>query len=97
MIVAYRNNAPVLLKDVAEVVDGLENTKVGGWFQDKPAVVIDVHRQPGANVIETVQRIKAELPRIERADAERGEAHRRQRPHRDHPRLRARRAVHARA
>ncbi len=67
VIVAYRNNAPVLLKDVAQVVDGLENNKVGGWFQDVPAVVLDVHRQPGANVIETVQRIKAELPRIERA------------------------------
>ena len=67
VIVAYRNNAPVLLQDVAQVVDGLENSKVGGWFQDAPAVVLDVHRQPGANVIETVQRIKAELPRIERA------------------------------
>jgi multidrug efflux pump len=66
VIVAYRNNAPVLLQDVAEVIDGLENSKVGGWFQGNPAVVIDVHRQPGANVIETVQRIKAELPRIER-------------------------------
>src|SRR5262245_5216702 len=67
VIVAYRNNAPVLLQDVAEVIDGLENSKVGGWFQGNPAVVIDVHRQPGANVIETVQRIKAELPRIERS------------------------------
>jgi multidrug efflux pump len=67
VFVAYRNNAPVLLKDVAQVVDGLENTKVGGWFQDAPAVVIDVLRQPGANVIETVQRIKAELPRLERS------------------------------
>ncbi len=67
VVVAYRNNAPVLLQDVAHVVDGLENSKVGGWFQDAPAVVLDVHRQPGANVIETVQRIKAELPRIERA------------------------------
>jgi multidrug efflux pump len=67
VIVAYRNNAPVLLQDVAQVVDGLENSKVGGWFQDVPAVVLDVHRQPGANVIETVQRIKAELPRIERS------------------------------
>ena len=45
----------------------LENTKVGGWYQDTPAVIIDVHRQPGANVIETVQRIKAELPRLQRA------------------------------
>jgi multidrug efflux pump len=67
VIVAYRNNAPVLLKDVAQVVDSLENTKVGGWYQDVPAVVVDVHRQPGANVIETVQRIRAELPRIERS------------------------------
>jgi multidrug efflux pump len=66
VIVAYRNNAPVLLKDVADVVESLENTKVGGWYQDTPAVIIDVHRQPGANVIETVQRIKAELPRLQR-------------------------------
>jgi multidrug efflux pump len=66
VIIAYRNNAPVLLKDVAEVVESLENTKVGGWYQDTPAVIIDVHRQPGANVIETVQRIKAELPRLQR-------------------------------
>jgi multidrug efflux pump len=67
VIVSWRNNAPVLLKDVAQVVDGLENDKVGGWFQDAAAVVLDVHRQPGANVIDTVKRIKAELPRIERS------------------------------
>jgi len=67
VIVAYRNNAPVRLKDVATVIDGLENTRVGGWYQGKPAVIIDVQRQPGANVIETVERIKAELPRIERS------------------------------
>jgi multidrug efflux pump len=67
VVVAWRNNAPVLLQDVAQVVDGLENTRVGGWYQDTPAVVIDVQRQPGANVIETVRRINAELPRIQRA------------------------------
>ncbi len=67
VIVAYRNNAPVLLKDVATVVDGLENTKIGGWYQGTPAVIIDVQRQPGANVIETVSRLKAELPRLQRA------------------------------
>jgi multidrug efflux pump len=67
VIVAYRNNAPVLLKDVAEVIDSLENAKVGGWYGDVPAVIIDVHRQPGANVIETVERIKRELPRLQRA------------------------------
>jgi len=65
VIIAYRNNAPVLLKDVAVVIDGLENAKVGGWYQDVAAVIIDVHRQPGANVIDTVKRIKAELPRLQ--------------------------------
>jgi multidrug efflux pump len=67
VIVAYRNAAPVLLSDVADVVESLENTKVGGWYQNDPAVVIDVHRQPGANVIDTVRRIRAELPRLQRA------------------------------
>ncbi len=67
VIVTYRNGAPVLLKDVAQVVDGLENTKVGGWYQGTPAIIVDVQRQPGANVIETVQRLKRELPRLQRA------------------------------
>jgi multidrug efflux pump len=67
VVVAYRNGAPVLLADVADVVNGLENTKVGAWFQGKPAIVIDVQRQPGANVIETVERVRAELPRLRRA------------------------------
>jgi multidrug efflux pump len=67
VVVAYRNNAPVLLGNVADVVEGLENAKVGGWYQGVPAVVIDIQRQPGANVIETVQRVHAEMPRLERA------------------------------
>jgi multidrug efflux pump len=67
IVVAYRNAAPVRLKDVAEVAEGLENAHVGGWYQSTPAVIIDVQRQPGANVIETVDRLKAELPRIQRA------------------------------
>lgn len=67
VIVAYRNNAPVRVKDVAKVSDGLENTRVGGWYNGEPAVIVDVRRQPGANVIETVARIKAELPRVERS------------------------------
>lgn len=67
IVVAYRNSAPVRLKDVAEVTEGLENARVGGWYQGTPAVIIDVQRQPGANVIETVDRLKGELPRIERA------------------------------
>lgn len=67
IVVAFRNSAPVRLKDVAEVSEGLENSRVGGWYQGTPAVIIDVQRQPGANVIDTVDRLKAELPRLERA------------------------------
>ena len=67
LIIAYRNGSPVLLGDVAQVVDGLENEKVGGWYQGHPAVILDIQRQPGANVIDTVKRIRAELPRLQRA------------------------------
>ncbi len=67
VIVAYRNGAPVLLGDVADVVNGLENTKVGASYRGQPAIVVDVQRQPGVNVIETVQRVRNELPRLRRA------------------------------
>jgi multidrug efflux pump len=67
LVIAYRNGAPVLLRDVADVIDGLENVKVGGWYQGKPAVIIDIQRQPGANVIDTVERIRQQLPRLQRA------------------------------
>ncbi|MBA2127465.1 acriflavine resistance protein B [Hyphomicrobium methylovorum] len=67
VIIAYRNNAPVRLKDVAQVTDGLENARVGGWYNGKEAVIVNIQRQPGANVIDTVARIKAELPRVERS------------------------------
>jgi multidrug efflux pump len=67
VIVAYRNNAPILLKDVADVVEGLENNRVGAWYQGDPAVIIDVMRQPGANVIQTVESVLAQLPRLKQA------------------------------
>ncbi|HEU5017271.1 MAG TPA: efflux RND transporter permease subunit [Pseudolabrys sp.] len=67
VVIAYRNGAPVKLSDVADVVEGLENDKVGAWYRGKPAIVIDVQRQPGANVIETVERVRAELPALRRA------------------------------
>jgi multidrug efflux pump len=67
VVVAYRNNAPILLKDVADVVEGLENTRVGAWYQGEPAVIIDVMRQPGANVIQTVRSVLGQLPRLKEA------------------------------
>jgi multidrug efflux pump len=65
--VAFRNGAPVQLSDVADVIEGLENTKVGASYKGTPSIVVDVQRQPGANVIETVQRVRAELPRLQRS------------------------------
>src|SRR5262249_40940605 len=67
IIITYRNGAPILLRDVADIIDGLENAKVGGFYQGMPAIVVDIQRQPGANVIETVQRIKNELPKLQRS------------------------------
>ena len=67
IVVAYRNDGPVRLRDVASVEEGLENINVGGWYNGTPAVIVDVQRQPGANVIETVDRLKAELPRLKKA------------------------------
>src|SRR5436305_5620867 len=67
VIITYRNGAPVLLRDVAQIIDHVENSRVGGWYQGQPAIVVDIQRQPGANVIETVQRIKNELPKLQRS------------------------------
>ncbi|WP_375458606.1 efflux RND transporter permease subunit [uncultured Enterovirga sp.] len=67
IVITYRNGAPVLLRDVAEIVDGLEDSRVAGRFGAETAVVLDVQRQPGANVVDTVDRIRAQLPRLERA------------------------------
>jgi multidrug efflux pump len=67
VIVAYVGGAPVRLKDVANVVEGSENSRIGAWMGDTPAIIIDVQRQPGANVIATVDAIKAALPQLEDA------------------------------
>src|SRR5262249_29425377 len=64
VVLAYRNNAPVRLSDVAEVVDGVENVKQAAWMNDKPAVIVNIQRQPGANIIGVVDRIKRLLPQL---------------------------------
>ncbi|HEY0353062.1 MAG TPA: efflux RND transporter permease subunit, partial [Enterovirga sp.] len=66
VVIAHRNGAPVLLRDVAEVVEGLEDARVGGWYGGETAVILDVQRQPGANVVGTVDRVRAELDRLRR-------------------------------
>ena len=65
LIVAYKNGAPVRLTDVAQVVDSAENIKLGAWSGLKPAIILNVQRQPGANVIATVDAIKARLPELQ--------------------------------
>ncbi|RTL72869.1 MAG: acriflavine resistance protein B, partial [Hyphomicrobiales bacterium] len=65
--ITYRNGAPVLLRDVARITDGFENERIGAWYKGKPAVVIDIRRQPGANIVSTVARIKTEMPRLAQA------------------------------
>jgi hydrophobe/amphiphile efflux-1 (HAE1) family protein len=66
-ILAYRNAAPVRVSDVGRAVDGSENNKIAGWAGGKPALILAVLKQPGANVIETVDRIKALLPQLQSA------------------------------
>ena len=65
LIIAYRNGAAVRVADVAQVVDGAENIKLGAWSSLKPAIILNVQRQPGANVIATVDAIKARLPELQ--------------------------------
>ena len=61
---AYRNGAPVMLSDVADVIDGVENIRQAAWMNNAPAVILNVQRQPGANIIQVVDRIKQRLPRL---------------------------------
>jgi len=64
VVVSYQNGAPVLLENVASVVDGIENTQNAAWMNGTPAVIVNIQRQPGANIIEVVDRIKSLLPRL---------------------------------
>jgi multidrug efflux pump len=64
VIIAYKNGAPVRLEDVATVIDGPENTHQAAWMNTTPAVILNIQRQPGANIIAVVDRIKALLPQL---------------------------------
>jgi multidrug efflux pump len=67
LIVAYRNGAPVHLSEVADVIDDVENVKQAAWMNDVQAVIVNIQRQPGANVIEVADRVKALLPQLQSA------------------------------
>lgn len=66
-VIAYRNGAPVFLHDVGTAIDGIEDTQQAAWFRDKPAVILDIQRQPGANTIEVVDAVNALLPKLRAA------------------------------
>jgi multidrug efflux pump len=64
IIIAYRNGSPVRMSDVADVIDDVENVKQAAWMNDRPAVVVNIQRQPGANIIGVVDRIEKLLPQV---------------------------------
>jgi len=65
LVIAYKNGAPVKLSDVAQVVDGSENSRLAAWTNTTPAVILNIQRQPGANVIAVVDSVKALLPQLQ--------------------------------
>jgi multidrug efflux pump len=65
IVLAYKNGSPLRLQDVAATVDGVENAQLAGWANDRRAIILNVQRQPGANVIQVADRVKALLPQLE--------------------------------
>ena len=65
LIIAYRNGSPVRIRDIGYAIDGPENDLLAGWYDKQPAIILAVQRVPGANVIETVDRIKSLLPKLQ--------------------------------
>ncbi len=65
LVIAYKDGSPIRLRDVAAVTDGVENAALAGWANGKRAVILNVQRQPGANVIEVADRVKAILPQLQ--------------------------------
>ena len=93
IVIAYKNGGPVRIMDVANVIDSAENVKLAAWKNDQPAVIVNIQRQPGANIINVVDRIKSLLAATESVVAILGRSFHFDRPHHDYPRFRFRRAV----
>jgi multidrug efflux pump len=64
IVIAYKGGAPIFLSDVADVIEDAENVKLAAWMNDTPAIILNIQRQPGANVIEVVDRVKQLLPQL---------------------------------
>jgi multidrug efflux pump len=64
IIVAYKNGAPIYLTDIADVIEDAENARLAAWMNDTPAIIVNVQKQPGANVIEVVDAVKKLLPQL---------------------------------
>jgi len=64
LVVAYRNGRPVSLSEVANVIDDAENVRLAAWMDNSPAVIVNIQRQPGANIIDVVNRVKKLLPQL---------------------------------
>ena len=93
IVIAYKNGGPVHLSDVANIVDGAENNKLGAWSNTTPGIIMNIQRQPGANVIAVVDLIKQQLPQLTQsmpASVDVADAHR---PHRHRARIGRRRRV----
>ena len=67
LIIAYKNGAPVRVQDIADTIDGAENTRLAAWANATPGIILNIQRQPGTNVIEVVDRVKALLPQLQQA------------------------------
>ena len=87
LIVAYRNGAPVKLTDVAKVSDDTENVRQAAWMNEIPAVIVNIQRQPGANIIAVVDRVKQLLPQLHRDPAPVRASQDADGPHQHHPRF----------
>ena len=87
VVVAYRNGAPVMLNQVARVVDGVENNKLAAWVDYTPAVILNIQRQPGANTIQVVDSIEKLLPQLETTLPQAVHVADRDGPHDRHPRI----------
>ena len=95
LVIAYRNGSPIRLSDVAEAIDDTENVNQAAWMNTSPAVIVNIQRQPGANVIEVVNRVKKLLPQLQQLSARRRQRLGRYRPYHHHPRIGQGRPVRA--